>query len=190
MKLALRRRVPIVPVVGHGGHESLFVLTRGEGIAKRLGVDRIRLGALPLIWQLPWGVSLPIPFYLPLPTKITVQVCEPIRFDAYGPEAADDPELVQQCYDEVLHVMRETLEALVEEVPYPLLSGLRSWLPGIALAPAAQAHVAGAVTAGGQVEDEAGGCLAGDADAAAVHAALVMRGAQRGEVRRVVAPAR
>lgn len=130
MKLALRRQVPIVPVVGHGGHECLFVLTRGEGIAKMLGAERFRLGAVPLIWQLPWGVSLPIPFYLPLPTKITVQVCEPIRFDAYGPEAADDPEIVQQCYDEVLHTMRETLEALVEEVPYPLLSGLRSWLPG------------------------------------------------------------
>jgi 1-acyl-sn-glycerol-3-phosphate acyltransferase len=129
VRLALRRQVPIVPVVGHGGHEAIFVLTRGEGIAKALGAERIRLGAVPLIWQLPWGVSPPIPVYLPFPTKIIVQVCEPIRFGSYGPEAADDPQIVQQCYDEVLQTMQDTLDALVEELPYPLLGGLRSWLP-------------------------------------------------------------
>jgi 1-acyl-sn-glycerol-3-phosphate acyltransferase len=130
VKLALHHQVPIVPVVGHGGHDAIFVLTRGEGIARALGSDRVRLGAVPIIWQLPWGVSPPFPLYLPLPAKITVQVCEPIWFGELGPEAADDTEIVQHCYDEVQNTMQESLDALVEEVPYPLLSGLRSWLPG------------------------------------------------------------
>jgi 1-acyl-sn-glycerol-3-phosphate acyltransferase len=130
VKLALESQVPVVPVVGHGGHDAIFVLSRGEGLARMLGADRVRLGAVPIIWQLPWGVSPPIPVYLPLPAKITVQVCEPLDWSEYGPEASDDPEIMERCYDEVIDVMQRTLDHLVAETPYPLLSRIRSLLPG------------------------------------------------------------
>ena len=130
VKLALERQVPVVPVVGHGGHDAVVVLSRGEGLARMLGTDRVRVGALPIVWQLPWGVSLPIPVYLPLPVKITVQVCEPMDWSEHGPEAAADPEIVERCYDEVIDVMQQTLDRLAEKNPYPLLSRLRSLLPG------------------------------------------------------------
>jgi 1-acyl-sn-glycerol-3-phosphate acyltransferase len=130
VKLALEKQVPVIPVVGQGGHDAIFVLTRGEGIARALGADRVRLGALPLIWQLPWGISPPFPIYLPLPAKITVEVCEPLDWTGYGPDAADDCGVVEQCYAELVDVMQQTLDRLAEANPYPLLSRLRSLLPG------------------------------------------------------------
>ena len=131
VRLALRNRVPVVPVVGHGGHDAIFVLTRGEGLARALGTDRLRLGSLPIIWQLPWGLSPPIPLYLPLPAKITVQVCEPFDWQAYGPEAADDPEVVDRCYAEVVETMQKTLDQLAEANPYPLMRRMRSLIPAL-----------------------------------------------------------
>jgi 1-acyl-sn-glycerol-3-phosphate acyltransferase len=129
IKLALEKQVPVVPVVGHGGHDAIFILSRGEGLARMLGAERLRLGAVPIIWQLPWGVSPPIPVYLPLPAKITVQVCEPLDWSEHGPEAAEDPVVLQRCYDEVIDVMQGTLDRLSEANPYPLLGRIRSLLP-------------------------------------------------------------
>ena len=41
IKLALRTGAPVVPVVGHGGHNTSIVLTRGEDIAKALGLNKL-----------------------------------------------------------------------------------------------------------------------------------------------------
>jgi len=131
IRLALEKRVPVVPVVGHGGHDSVIVLLRSERLAEWLGLKRIRMGNLPIVWQLPWGVSLPGPFYLPLPAKITVQVCEPIDWSAHGPEAANNPEIVDRCYAEITEVMQRTLSALARENPWPVIRRLRSLLPGV-----------------------------------------------------------
>lgn len=40
VKLALGAGVPIVRVVGAGTHEQLTVLTRGDGLARRMNMDR------------------------------------------------------------------------------------------------------------------------------------------------------
>ena len=130
VRLALERRVPVVPVVGHGGHDSVIVLMRGERLAEWLGLKRIRLGYLPVLWQLPWGLSPPGPLYLPMPAKITVQVCEPLDWSRYGPEDANDPAVVDRCYAEITEVMQATLSALASETPWPVLRRLRSLLPG------------------------------------------------------------
>ena len=131
IRLALEKRVPVVPVVGHGGHDSVIVLLRSERLAAWLGLKRIRMGNLPIVWQLPWGVSLPGPFYLPMPAKITVQVCEPLDWSAHGPKAANNPEIVDRCYAEITEVMQGTLSALARENPWPVLRRLRSFLPGV-----------------------------------------------------------
>jgi 1-acyl-sn-glycerol-3-phosphate acyltransferase len=130
IRLALQKQVPVVPVVGHGGHDNLIVLMRSERLASWLGLKRIRMGNLPLVWQLPWGVSIPGPFYIPMPAKITVQVCEPLDWSAYGPEAADEPEILDRCYAEITEVMQETLSGLARENPWPVARRLRSLLPG------------------------------------------------------------
>jgi 1-acyl-sn-glycerol-3-phosphate acyltransferase len=130
VRLALRKQVPVVPVVGHGGHETTIVLTRGEWLARRLGMERLRLHIAPMLLQVPWGLSLPILPGIPLPAKITVEICPPPDWSQLGPEAADDPAIVERCYGEVTASMQSALTRLAEERPSPVLSRLWRLLPG------------------------------------------------------------
>ena len=122
IRLALKAGVPVVPVVGHGGHETTVVLARGERFAKLLGLDKVRMDGAPLLFQLPWGVSTPAMLGVPLPAKITVQVCDPLDWSRFGPESADDPDVLEQCYQEITSIMQATLDTLAIENPRPLLS--------------------------------------------------------------------
>ena len=55
LRLALKHDVPIVPVVSVGGQETALFLTRGEGLARLLRLDRMfRLKVLPISLALPW----------------------------------------------------------------------------------------------------------------------------------------
>lgn len=129
IRLALRAGVPVVPVVGHGGHETTFVLTRGERLAKLLSAQRVRMDGAPILFQVPWGLSLPALPGIPLPARITVQVCEPLDWTHFGPDAVDDPEILDTCYREIIEVMQTTLDALANENPQPLLTRFRSRKP-------------------------------------------------------------
>jgi 1-acyl-sn-glycerol-3-phosphate acyltransferase len=129
IKLALRKGVPVVPVVSHGGHHTTTILSRGEWLGRLLGTDRIRTPTFPIAWQIPWGVS---PFAvpgIPLPAKITIQVLPPMAWSHLGPEAADDAATVAGCYREITTRMQATLDELVAEHPHPLLARARSLLP-------------------------------------------------------------
>jgi 1-acyl-sn-glycerol-3-phosphate acyltransferase len=130
IKLALRAGVPVVPVVGHGGHESVVVLSRGETLARIFGMNRIRLDIFPIIAQVPWGISSPVLPGIPLPSKVVVEVCEPLHWSAYGPEAANDPQVIDRCYEEITALMQVTLSRLADEHPRPLAARLGELLPG------------------------------------------------------------
>ena len=59
VRLALDHDVPIVPVVSVGGQETALFLTRGKGLARALGLDRMfRLKVLPISIALPWGLNV------------------------------------------------------------------------------------------------------------------------------------
>jgi len=139
IRLALRHRVPVVPVVGHGGHETTIVLTRGEEIARVLGLGRLRMHAFPLLWQVPWGLSTMHLPGVPLPAKLTVQVEKPLDWSRYGPESADDPRALKACYEEITAVMQRRLTKLAEANPVPVWTRMRGLLPG-APAPRAKAR--------------------------------------------------
>jgi len=79
----------------------------------------------PLLFQLPWGVSTPITPGIPLPAKITVQVCEPLDWSRFGREGAEDPAILDRCYEEITSIMQDTLDALARENPRPLVSRFR-----------------------------------------------------------------
>jgi 1-acyl-sn-glycerol-3-phosphate acyltransferase len=127
IKLALRTGVPVVPVVGHGGHETTVVLTRGERIARMVGADLVRADVWPIVVQVPWGVSTPALPGVPLPAKITVQVGKPLDWSRHGSAAAEDESVLERCYEEITGVMQSTLDELARENPQPLLSRVRSW---------------------------------------------------------------
>ena len=129
VELALRKRVPVVPVVSHGGHHSICILTRGDWLGPLLGTERIRTTTFPLALQVPWGLSPILIPGVPFPAKITIEVATPMPWSGYGPEAADDPEIVARCYHEITGRMQATLDRLAAEHPNPVLSRLRRLVP-------------------------------------------------------------
>jgi 1-acyl-sn-glycerol-3-phosphate acyltransferase len=122
VRLALRHQVPVVPLVAHGSHDAIFVITRGETLARMLGFRRFRINVMPIVAGPPWGIApVQLPTW-PLPVKVTARVCEPIDWSHLGPEAADDPDVVRRCYEEVLGRMQSNLDELVERLPHPLVT--------------------------------------------------------------------
>jgi 1-acyl-sn-glycerol-3-phosphate acyltransferase len=115
---ALEAGVPIVPTVSIGAQQSQLFLTRGTGLAKRVGLDkRLRLKILPVSVGFPFGISVILPPNLPLPTKITTQVLEPIDIGAtFGP----DPD-VDEVDVYVRSVMQTALGNLAAERRLPIL---------------------------------------------------------------------
>ena len=115
LKLALREQVPIVPVVTAGAHEQFVVLTRGDRIARLVRAHVWgRTEVLPIIFAIPWGVTLGFVPYLPLPAQVSMTFGPPIRWPELGPSAADDEAVVERCYREVESTMQRMLDRLSE----------------------------------------------------------------------------
>jgi 1-acyl-sn-glycerol-3-phosphate acyltransferase len=119
IRLALRKNVPIVPVVSIGGQETALFLSRGERLARLFRLDKLfRLKVLPISLAIPWGLNVgDMLGHFPLPAKITVQVLDPIDLRE---EFGADPDL-DEVYDEVLGRMQTTLTALAAERRLPIL---------------------------------------------------------------------
>jgi 1-acyl-sn-glycerol-3-phosphate acyltransferase len=118
VELALRRDVPIVPVVAIGGQETALFLSRGEGLARWLRLDRLfRLKILPVMVGVPFGLSFVGLPHIPLPAKITVEVLEPIHLrEEFGPNP--DREEVAR---EVERRMQLVLDRLARERRFPIV---------------------------------------------------------------------
>jgi 1-acyl-sn-glycerol-3-phosphate acyltransferase len=119
IRLALSKDVPLVPVVAIGGQETALFLSRGDRLARFLGIDRLlRLKVLPISLALPWGLNIgDMLGHLPLPAKITIQVLPPIDLrEEFGP----DPDL-DEVYYEVVARMQRALDALGEERRFPVI---------------------------------------------------------------------
>ncbi len=117
IRLALRERVPIIPVVAAGSHATLMILDDLRWLARGLGLHRRypRTNVWPLSLALPWGFMLGPPlFYIPYPTRIWIEVLEPIHLDPCGPEAAEDEDHVARCAEFVHGTMQRALAALAE----------------------------------------------------------------------------
>jgi 1-acyl-sn-glycerol-3-phosphate acyltransferase len=119
IRLALERDVPIVPVVSIGGQETALFLTRGEGLARTLMLDRLlRLKVLPISLALPWGLNIgDMAGHIPLPAKLTIETLPAIDLhDEFGPEPDID-----EVYDHLIRLMQETLDALASERRLPVV---------------------------------------------------------------------
>ena len=122
LKLAIRHQVPIVPLLSIGGHETFFVLHRGQWLAKALGVRKhLRSEAFPIFLGLPWGVGIGPIFHLPLPAKCLVELGEPIPLTGYRPEDADDPARLQALYDQVQGAVQAMMDRRAAERKLPVL---------------------------------------------------------------------
>jgi hypothetical protein len=66
---------------------------------------------------------------VPIPSNVTLQLGEALDWSCYGPEASEDPEILQACYDEITGIVQKTLDGLASERPYPILSRLNELRP-------------------------------------------------------------
>jgi 1-acyl-sn-glycerol-3-phosphate acyltransferase len=114
IRLAQRKGVPLVPVVSIGGQETALFLSRGEGLARLLRLDRMfRLKVLPVSLALPWIVNVgDLLGHWPLPAKLTTQVLPAI-------DVADMD--VDEAYDVVVGRMQAALDDLRRERRVPVL---------------------------------------------------------------------
>jgi len=118
-RLALERRVPIVPIVALGGQETALFLGRGRGLARALSLDRLlRLKVVPPVLGPPFGVTvLDFPMRFALPAKIRIRVMPPIDLrDELGPRSDID-----EGYRLVTSRMQRTLTRLASQRPVPVV---------------------------------------------------------------------
>ncbi|HEY9804566.1 MAG TPA: lysophospholipid acyltransferase family protein [Leptolyngbyaceae cyanobacterium] len=120
IKLALKKEVPIIPVISVGAHDTLIVLCDCYDLLKQshqLGLPwlyQVDPGVFPIYLGLPWGLAIgPLP-NIPLPVQIHTRVCRPIIFERYGADAAKDRNYVDECYQLVYTQMQQELDNLAE----------------------------------------------------------------------------
>jgi 1-acyl-sn-glycerol-3-phosphate acyltransferase len=119
LRLALRKNVPIIPMVTLGGQETALFLSRGERLAQLTGAARVmRLKTLPIVVGFPFGLSVAgLPPFLPLPAKVTMELLEPIDLSArYGA----DPD-VDEIYHDLMATMQKALTGMQRNRRLPVL---------------------------------------------------------------------
>jgi 1-acyl-sn-glycerol-3-phosphate acyltransferase len=122
IRLAIREQVPIVPMATVGGHETLFVLSEGRGLAKVLKLkERMRSDVAPITLSVPFGVTLHLtPFqHVPLPAKIRTEFLEPVYFDS-DPDKENDNEYVGRMYKEVESRIQAGMDRLAKKRKFPI----------------------------------------------------------------------
>jgi 1-acyl-sn-glycerol-3-phosphate acyltransferase len=117
VKLAREAGVPIVPIASVGGQEAALFLDRGQWLAKLLMVDKLaRLKSVPILLAPPWGLTVSdmVP-RLPLPTKIAIEVQDPIDADDI---AVSDDDVV---HEKVEASLQAGVDRLAAERRFPVL---------------------------------------------------------------------
>jgi 1-acyl-sn-glycerol-3-phosphate acyltransferase len=114
LRVAATAKCKVIPVVAAGAHDGWHVLTRGEGIAKALGLNRIRVDTFPIAFGLPFGLVVgPMTPFLPPPLSMIIEVLDPIEVSA----EPDDTERLQRAYDDVTSQMQECLSRNAARLP-------------------------------------------------------------------------
>jgi 1-acyl-sn-glycerol-3-phosphate acyltransferase len=116
IRLALRARVPIVPLVSVGAHDSLWLWTDGRRIASFLGLPkRARSNVFPIGLALPFGPVIGLPYpHVPLPVKIHTRILAPIDLGG-TPHDAVDPDFVEAAHRRVVDAMQTAIDDLAKQ---------------------------------------------------------------------------
>ena len=102
VRLALRTSAPIVPCAVVGAEEIHPVLAKADWVGRPFGLPYFPITpSFPLLG--PLGV-------VPLPTKWSIDFSDPIPTAGYGPEAAEDPILVNRLSEQVRSVIQRMID--------------------------------------------------------------------------------
>jgi 1-acyl-sn-glycerol-3-phosphate acyltransferase len=117
VRAAVDAGAPVVPAVSIGLQEIQLFLARGTRLARWLGLKRrLRTDIFPIAFGFPFGF-IGAPLNLPLPSKVIIQMLEPIDIVA---EFGSDPDVAAvDAY--VRSVMQTALDGLGRERRWPIL---------------------------------------------------------------------
>ena len=106
VKTALRAGVPIVPIAVMGAEEAMPIFAHVPALQRLTG-----LIYFPINHAFPqFGLAASLMY---LPAKFKIRFLEPLSLDRYGPEDADDLELVQSLAEEIRGRIQTELDRLV-----------------------------------------------------------------------------
>jgi 1-acyl-sn-glycerol-3-phosphate acyltransferase len=117
-RLAIEYGCPIVPVVAVGGHSTALIVDDLRWLAELIGARRkLRVDAWPLMLSIPWGVTLGpfIPPYVPWPSRIVIEVLEPIAFPPASSAGMTEKAWARVCADRVERTIEDGLVRLEAE---------------------------------------------------------------------------
>src|SRR5277367_3529133 len=117
VRTAIEAGVPIVPTVSIGGQETQLFLTRGNWLARKLGLTKARMEILPVSFGFPFGLSVIFPPNVPLPSKVVTEVLEPIDITAQFGKEPD----IAEVDEYVRSVMQTALDRLAKQRRFPIL---------------------------------------------------------------------
>ncbi len=102
VRIALRAGAPIIPCAVVGAEEIHPVIGKADWLGRPLGFPYFPITpTFPLLG--PLGL-------LPLPTKWSIDFADPVDLSQYGPEAADDPILVNRLAEEVRSIIQRLID--------------------------------------------------------------------------------
>ena len=107
IKVALRAQVPIIPISCVGLDDIVFQLKTGEQTSKFPLAKTLQKYMKHDKYKIPLWMGIGA---LPLPVQYTYKVGEAIDL-GYGPEAADNPEILNKLNDRLI----EIIEGMIEE---------------------------------------------------------------------------
>lgn len=108
VKTAIRAEVPIVPVAVVGAEEAMPIFAHVPQLQRLTG-----LIYFPINHAFPHFGLLAAAMYMP--AKFKIRFLEPLQFDQYGPDAADDVAFVQQAADDVRGRIQSALNEMLGE---------------------------------------------------------------------------
>jgi 1-acyl-sn-glycerol-3-phosphate acyltransferase len=139
IRLALKAKVPIVPLVSIGAHESYVILHRGEELAEKLGLkERFRLHGMPITFRslfFAWCVTsglftffplllAPAAFFsifVPMPAKMDFKILPPVDVNAMMDPKLTEKENIQKIYDHIVSQMQTVLTEEYAKRKYPVI---------------------------------------------------------------------
>jgi 1-acyl-sn-glycerol-3-phosphate acyltransferase len=102
VRLALRTGAPIIPCAVVGAEEIHPNLVTANWVGRPLGLPYFPLTpTFPLLG--PLGL-------VPLPSKWSLDFADPLPMESYGPDAADDPILVNRLSEQVRHQVQSMID--------------------------------------------------------------------------------
>lgn len=107
IRLCLRTQTPLIPCAIVGAEEANPMLYRIEYMTKSIGIPY-----MPITPTFPALGPLGL---LPAPTKWKVRFAEPIDFEGYGPDAADDELLVGRLSERVRSIIQSLVDRTLSE---------------------------------------------------------------------------